>query len=73
MRMVYSDAKVLLPSTKLSVPVGVWPLFAATVAVNVTGCPNTELPEEVSAVVVLSRTVSPRSEEMAVSKLSSPA
>ena len=47
--------RVLRPSLKVTVPVGVPApgLFAATVAVKVTGCPNTDgWTEEVSPVVV---------------------
>src|SRR2546427_567610 len=47
--------RVLEPSLKVSVPVGVPApgLFAVTVAVKVTGCPNTDgWTEEVSPVVV---------------------
>ena len=52
--------RVLEPSLKVTVPVGVPApgLFAATVAVKVTGCPNTDgWTEEVSPVVVPGRVV----------------
>ena len=52
--------RVLRPSLKVTVPVGVPApgLFAATVAVKVTGCPNTDgWTEEVSPVVVPGRVV----------------
>ena len=47
--------RVLWPSSKVTVPLGVTPTgpFAVTVAVKVTGCPDTEgLAEELSNVVV---------------------
>src|SRR5439155_6003008 len=52
--------RVLRPSLKVTVPVGVPApgLFAATVAVKVTGCPNTDgWTEEVSPVAVPGRVV----------------
>ena len=50
--------RVLGPSSKVTVPLGVTPTgpFAVTVAVKVTGCPNTEgLAEELTNVVVRAR------------------
>src|SRR5437762_12481949 len=53
-------ARVLPPALKVTAPVGVPApgLFAVTVAVKVTGCPNTDgWTEEVSPVVVPGRVV----------------
>src|SRR5437660_3676 len=53
-------SRVLRPSLKVTVPVGVPPpgLFAVTVAVKVTACPDTEgLAEELRTVVVVGAVV----------------
>ena len=65
----------VLPSVKVTVPVGV-PPGPDTVAVNVTGCPNVlEVGEEVSAVVVpalLTTCGLPVSDPVLVAKVLSP-
>ena len=51
------EARVVLPSINVTVPVGV-PLLELTVAVMVTDCPNTEgFRVDVAAVVVATVTV----------------
>ena len=67
---------VVAPSLKVTVPVGVPApgAVAATVAVKVTACPNTDgLAEEESAVVVLAMfTVCVSAEDVLAEKLASP-
>ncbi len=68
-------SRVLRPSLKVTVPVGVAPpgLFAVTVAVKVTDCPDTDgLAEELTNVVVLYFTVWVTLDDVLPVKLASP-
>ena len=68
-------SRVLRPSLKVTVPVGVPPpaLFAVTVAVKVTDCPDTDgLAEELTNVVVLYFTVWVTLDDVLPVKLASP-
>ena len=67
--------RVLGPSLKVTVPVGVPPpgLFTVTVAVKVTDCPDTDgLAEELTNVVVLYFTVWVTLDDVLPVKLASP-
>ena len=68
-------SRVLRPSLKVTVPVGVPPpgLFAVTVAVKVTDCPDTDgLAEELTNVVVFYFTVWVTLDDVLPVKLASP-